>query len=1206
MGFGHWLANDCPLVSDVCELACETGELVKEAVDDPALVGQAFCYAIDGHDDKVEKKIVANPGACEDLENQLREANSIGMKNVISDIHVAMIKLNGYTGEVGTLNFDCFDEVLNEFGSASTEIATQISSAVAAINEYQGKGIGVKILGNCLMGVTKFSEGAFNVVEDICDAGLTIVGGIISGVDYLVDGDGKNAATEIIKEGVKSTPVSDFFEWTGCYDCYEQDFGSVTRDSFLASAEYVAGQVGAYVYGGSLMSKAGGAMGANLTGAKAGVQKVLTNSVLNQTLLAGVTGMGSGGEDYLQNHDDGTMFGALGAGTIQGAEQAGVAYIMGKGMEAAGRYDAKKAFLKASDKLDDAVAAETKAQTAFDEAAAEEAKLYEKLKTDSSAETMKSYENAKLARQKAKLNLDIAKSEKVLAEGKLNKLKPAEEMAKADQKLKENKNSIKDNKTDYNQSLKNEKIAQKNAIESKAEALEKGVNENELLKMEKMDATELKADATKIEGEINTKKASIESTEKRIAEIKSENAKIRAEGREPSPENIKELNKLENSLKETKTDITKLEGKKQFNDSLRYEKNMNTDFKTASNDQAALKNERAKLKNDLKTKTNEYKQAQSKAETQRAIDKHQSKVEAKELKELKKEYKQMQKEGADAYNNAPKETQAELKDIDSKLSNDIKGKQSELKSVEGDIDAYKATNKMYDDAGVPRDAEITKKLNEANAKKASLENDIKDLTTQKEANTKKFIERQSFDEGVKARTDKLAEIENKKIDTSWKNVEQGAYKTDLEYKDLEYKSYDSFEKPTGIKDTETHLNNLKTFAGNEVKAASNLGKAVTATAKVTAPYGPHALINSGVRDVEIENRHAIAGIEYENGRPVVSGSSTSPTGGKNGIVPPTGNNQPKGQESGAGSQGPTGGNQQGGGYTGPTGGGYTGPTGGGNSAQHREDSSSYVTTSPNGGNSSTNQGRDNSSQNQNSGNNSQNQNNGNNSQNQNNGNNSQNQNSGNGSQNQNNGNNSQNQNAGNNNQNQGGGEIYNPYTPNNENTTVHTGGGYTRTGGYSSSNDNIYTAPGGTNTITSAATKGKASIDDIVKGSKYTKIPTNTTPIKTNGSSGLGNVIPIAAGLSAAAAAGIGAKAYLDHKKNNDNDDSDNDEFEVEDDNFGAEEWTGDENTMEIDYDDSSDKVEEQYLDDDDEFGYQSEPEEKYGARTSEELADLQ
>jgi len=58
------------------------------------------------------------------------------------------------------------------------------------------------------------------------------------------------------------------------------------------------------------------------------------------------------------------------------------------------------------------------------------------------------------------------------------------------------------------------------------------------------------------------------------------------------------------------------------------------------------------------------------------------------------------------------------------------------------------------------------------------------------------------------------------------------------------------------------------------------------------------------------------------------------------------------------------------------------------------------------------------------------------------------------------------------------------------------------------------------------------------KGNTYTKIPTSTiSKVETTTSGGGGNsAIPILAGISAAAAAGIGAKAYMSRKKNTDND----------------------------------------------------------------------
>ena len=166
-------------------------------------------------------------------------------------------------------------------------------------------------------------------------------------------------------------------------------------------------------------------------------------------------------------------------------------------------------------------------------------------------------------------------------------------------------------------------------------------------------------------------------------------------------------------------------------------------------------------------------------------------------------------------------------------------------------------------------------------------------------------------------------------------------------------------------------------------------------------------------------------------------------------------------------------------------------------------------------------------------------------------------------------------------------------------STQHTGGGYSG-GGYVSDTGLAQEESDNLIPLEDALTADNtASIEDIVKGSKYTKIPTSSKPISvTSKSSGNGSssVIPIAAGLSAAAAAGIGAKAYMDRKRNND--------FDDEDDEFDTEEWSGDENSLDINYDDSSDT--ESYLDEEDDYSYQDQSEEKYGARSNEELADLQ
>ena len=70
------------------------------------------------------------------------------------------------------------------------------------------------------------------------------------------------------------------------------------------------------------------------------------------------------------------------------------------------------------------------------------------------------------------------------------------------------------------------------------------------------------------------------------------------------------------------------------------------------------------------------------------------------------------------------------------------------------------------------------------------------------------------------------------------------------------------------------------------------------------------------------------------------------------------------------------------------------------------------------------------------------------------------------------------------------------------------------------------------------------NLDEIVRGNRYTKIPVSTSPVQARKTTGSNGVVPIAAGLSVAAAAGLGAKAYMDYKKNNSDLD---DEFDSED-----------------------------------------------------------
>ena len=152
---------------------------------------------------------------------------------------------------------------------------------------------------------------------------------------------------------------------------------------------------------------------------------------------------------------------------------------------------------------------------------------------------------------------------------------------------------------------------------------------------------------------------------------------------------------------------------------------------------------------------------------------------------------------------------------------------------------------------------------------------------------------------------------------------------------------------------------------------------------------------------------------------------------------------------------------------------------------------------------------------------------------------------------------------------------------------------------YYSNNDNYYGYSNDNEVVqTEAPTIAPVEEEDIiVEGNKY-KLPTSSpmsTTTTTTTSKG-NSAIPVLAGLAAAAAAGIGAKAYIDRKNNRDNDE------EVED--FKTEDWSNnDEISME--YQEPQENNLET-LDDEPIESYTTEAPEKYGARTHQELEDLQ
>lgn len=141
------------------------------------------------------------------------------------------------------------------------------------------------------------------------------------------------------------------------------------------------------------------------------------------------------------------------------------------------------------------------------------------------------------------------------------------------------------------------------------------------------------------------------------------------------------------------------------------------------------------------------------------------------------------------------------------------------------------------------------------------------------------------------------------------------------------------------------------------------------------------------------------------------------------------------------------------------------------------------------------------------------------------------------------------------------------------NSGVDHGGNWSNGGNYNNGSENFWSGITDNGEVTEPELPdGELPIEEPTdtelpgtEESVYT-IPTDLSGVTTKKkSSGGSSVIPVLGGLGAAAAVGVGAKIYMDNKKNNDNGEDDDyaDDFEFKDDNNNdllADEWKEDNN----------------------------------------------
>ena len=149
------------------------------------------------------------------------------------------------------------------------------------------------------------------------------------------------------------------------------------------------------------------------------------------------------------------------------------------------------------------------------------------------------------------------------------------------------------------------------------------------------------------------------------------------------------------------------------------------------------------------------------------------------------------------------------------------------------------------------------------------------------------------------------------------------------------------------------------------------------------------------------------------------------------------------------------------------------------------------------------------------------------------------------------------------------------------NSGVDHGGNWSNGGNYNNGSENFWSGITDNGEVTEPELPdGELPIEEPTdtelpgtEESVYT-IPTDLSGVTTKKKSSSGSsVIPILGGLGAAAAVGVGAKIYMDNKKNNDNGEDDDyaDDFEFKDDNNNdllADEWKEDNNDTSLNFND--------------------------------------
>lgn len=342
---GKWANEGWDAIGKGAKWLYDKAEEAERAVGN-FLTGGLYGQIMDGMDDAAAKvwgwlsgrdpsqhELYLNFEKVEQVTTEINNIAVTQVGNAEDAFNEALNRLNkvhGLADYVGTVDPAKYTGVFESITQTVSAIGGGITEKAEAIKKYEESSALEKFGSTLTMGLCKVGEGILSVVEDLGDGVVSLagfVGGALGAKDF----------QEGCAKFVKSEWSHDAFNFY-----YNSEFAkssAFTEDSKLAGGLKIVGKTAGYLFAGGVMAGTGAA-------SAVGAAVHASTTTVGATMVAGLSGLGSGTESGLNS---GKSFNAaFGQGVITGTASAALAFGAGKLSEGV----AAKNYLKANGQKD--------------------------------------------------------------------------------------------------------------------------------------------------------------------------------------------------------------------------------------------------------------------------------------------------------------------------------------------------------------------------------------------------------------------------------------------------------------------------------------------------------------------------------------------------------------------------------------------------------------------------------------------------------------------------------------------------------------------------------------------------------------------------------------------------------------------------------------------------------------------------------------